>query len=161
MGVRHARPQALDPIVEEVETGVAWGLGWGLEPDEGTFFHWGNNGPFKAFVVGSVQRREAMVFFTNGASGLAVMPEILSALMPGAHPALTWLDYGRHDGLARRILHAARTCEAVATWNEMEAAGLGTDDRLWVARGLTAAGRGDDGLWLRNRIKQQVGSGPA
>jgi CubicO group peptidase (beta-lactamase class C family) len=69
--VRHARPQSLDSDVNDVATGVAWGLGWGLEPSVGTFFHWGNNGAFKAFTVGSVQSRKAGVFLMNGASRLA------------------------------------------------------------------------------------------
>jgi CubicO group peptidase (beta-lactamase class C family) len=157
--VRHARPQSLESEVEDIATGVAWGLGWGLEPNEGTFFHWGNNGGFKAFTVGSVQSREALVFFTNGASGLALMPELVSALMPGTRPSLTWLDYGRHDTPVRRMLRVARTRGAAAIWKEMEDAGLAADDQLWIARGLVAAGHDEDGLWLRNRIKQGVGDG--
>ena len=46
--VRHPGIQCLVPSNEGVATGVAWGLGWGLEPDQGTFFHWGDNGPFTA-----------------------------------------------------------------------------------------------------------------
>jgi hypothetical protein len=142
--------------VEDIATGVAWGLGWGLEPNEGTFFHWGNNGTFKAFTVGSVQRREALVFFMNGASGLALMPEIISALMPGSRPSLTWLGYGRHDAPVRHMLRLARTRGAAAVWKEMEDAGLSAADQLWIARGLTAAGLAEDGLWLGKRVKQGI-----
>ena len=53
--VRHAKPEALEPEAEDVATDIAWGLGWGLDPNEGTFLHWGNNGSFKAFTVGSVK----------------------------------------------------------------------------------------------------------
>ncbi|WP_428540497.1 serine hydrolase domain-containing protein [Rhodopila sp.] len=157
--VRHARPQSLGSEVEEVATGVAWGLGWGLEPNERTFFHWGNNGAFKAFTVGSMHSREALVFFMNGASGLALMPEMVSALMPGTRPSLTWLDYGRHDAPARRMLRSARTGGAAATWIQMKDAGLSPTDQLWIARGLIAAGLDEDGLWLRKRIKQAVSDG--
>jgi len=152
--VRHAKPQSLGSESQDVATGVAWSLGWGLEPGEGTFFHWGDNGPFKAFAVGSVQRREAMAFFMNGASGLCLMPEIVAALLPGARPSLAWLDYGRHDDPVRRVLHIARMSDLAETWKAMEDANLDVADRIWIARDLSATGREQDGLWLRERIKQ-------
>ena len=154
--VRHTRPQCLDSVVEDVATGVAWGLGWGLEPAEKTFFHWGNNGAFKAFTVGSVQSRYALVFFMNGASGLSLMPEIVSALMPGDRPSLAWLDYGRHDAPVRRLLRAARTRGAAAAWKDIKDSGLDADDLLWIARGLTADGLVDDDLWLREQIDRRT-----
>jgi CubicO group peptidase (beta-lactamase class C family) len=72
---------------------VAWGLGWGLEPDAGTFFHWGDNSQFKAFVVGSRLDQSAVVVFTNGSNGMTIMPDIIHQLMPGDHPAFAWLNY--------------------------------------------------------------------
>jgi CubicO group peptidase (beta-lactamase class C family) len=72
---------------------VAWGLGWGLEPDDGSFFHWGDNDQFKAFVAGSPKDRSAVVAFTNGFNGMAIMPAIMNQLMPGKHAAFSWLNY--------------------------------------------------------------------
>jgi CubicO group peptidase (beta-lactamase class C family) len=155
--VRHAKPQALDAEAPpHVNTGVAWGLGWGLEPGEGTFFHWGNNGAFKAFTIGSVRSGDALVFFMNGASGLALMPEIVSTLMPGPRPSLAWLDYGRHDAPMRHLLQKARRHGAAATWEAIDDARLSIDDRLWIARGLIAVGLAEDGLWLRERCKEAI-----
>jgi hypothetical protein len=156
--VRHAKPVLLERVAEDRSTGVAWGLGWGLEPSEGTFFHWGDNGACKAFTVGSAQTRDAFVCFMNGASGLALIPEIASTVMPGPRPSLNWLEYGRHDDPARRILRAARTHGAAAVWSDIEEAGLDGGDREWIARGLTAAGRDEDGHWLRQRNKQRDGN---
>lgn len=157
--VRHSGPQCLGSSDEDVATGVAWGLGWGLEQSEGTFFHWGNNGAYKAFTVGSVQRRDALVFFMNGASGLSIVPELCAALMPGDRPSLAWLDYGRHDSPVRRLLRAARERGAAAVWHDMEAANLETGELLWIARGLSAASLDEEGAWLRERIKQREADG--
>lgn len=157
--VCHPGIQCLEAGIEDAATGVAWGLGWGLEEGESTFFHWGDNGSFKAFTIGSVQKQDALVVFTNGASGLSIMPELLAAFMPGDRPSLTWLDYGRYDAPLRRLLRAARERGAAVVWEEMEGAGLGSDDLLWIAQGLCAAGLDEDGLWLRERVKKREVAG--
>jgi CubicO group peptidase (beta-lactamase class C family) len=83
---------------QDADQHVAWGLGWGLEPDAGFFFHWGNNNGFKAFVIGSLTDQSAVVVFTNGDNGMAVMPDVINQLMPGDHPAFKWLDHSRNVG---------------------------------------------------------------
>jgi CubicO group peptidase (beta-lactamase class C family) len=85
--------QCLSADSPDADEHVAWGLGWGLEPDGGTFFHWGDNGRFKAFVTGSLSDRSAVVVFTNGSNGLAMMPDVIHLLLPGDHPAFAWIDY--------------------------------------------------------------------
>jgi CubicO group peptidase (beta-lactamase class C family) len=159
--VRHVGTRSLGPPEEDVETGVAWGLGWGLELSKGTFFHWGDNGAYKAFTIGSLHDRNAFVFFMNGAAGMTIVPELLACFMPGDRPSLTWIDYPRHDSPPRRLLLTARVRGVQAVWQEIESAGLEASDLLWIARGLTAAGRDDDGLWLRTRIAELSSAGAA
>jgi CubicO group peptidase (beta-lactamase class C family) len=88
--------ECLAADAQDADQHVAWGLGWGLEPDAGSFFHWGSNEGFKAFVAGSVADRSAVVVFTNGDNGMAIMPDVISHLMPGDHPAFRWLDQSRN-----------------------------------------------------------------
>jgi CubicO group peptidase (beta-lactamase class C family) len=87
--------QCINSTASEGDQRVAWGLGWGLEPDRRTFFHWGDAGRFKSFAVGSVARRSGVVVLANGANGMALMPALVAKLQPGAHPAFTWLNYPR------------------------------------------------------------------
>ncbi|MEO1009176.1 MAG: serine hydrolase domain-containing protein [Planctomycetota bacterium] len=84
---------------------VAWGVGWGLEPDRGTFFHWGDDGAAKCFTMGSTDRDEAFAYFTNSFYGMAVAGEFAADLLPGDSPAVQWLGYPSWDAperLARR-----------------------------------------------------------
>jgi hypothetical protein len=69
----------------------------GLQPDGGTFFHWGDNGPFKAFTMGSVADRSAVVVLSNGANAKSIMADVVGSLMPGDHPAFDWLGYPRNQ----------------------------------------------------------------
>jgi hypothetical protein len=157
--VRHHGAECLGPSDGTVATGVAWGLGWGLEPAEGTFFHWGDIPGGRAFTIGSIHDRHALVIFTNGAAGLSIMPELVAHFMPGDRPSLVWLDYARHNSPPRRLLRAARIHGVEATWQEMEDAKLDADELRWIARGLGAASREADRLWLLARIEQRSSAG--
>jgi CubicO group peptidase (beta-lactamase class C family) len=85
---------------QDADQHVAWGLGWGLEADAGSFFHWGDNGQFKAFVAGSLADRSAVVVFTNGYNGMAIMPDVINQLMPGDYLAFIWLNYARNANMS-------------------------------------------------------------
>jgi CubicO group peptidase (beta-lactamase class C family) len=88
--------QCIAADAPESDQHIAWGLGWGLEPDQGSFFHWGDNEQFKAFVVGTPATGSAVIVFTNGYNGMAIMPQVVGQLMSGDNPALTWLNYTRN-----------------------------------------------------------------
>jgi CubicO group peptidase (beta-lactamase class C family) len=83
---------ALDEPAAELEEGVAWGLGWGLEPAGGTFFQWGKMTGVRSFAMGSVARRAGVVLLTNANTGLRLMPAVTAEVLPGAHPAHAWLQ---------------------------------------------------------------------
>jgi hypothetical protein len=153
--VRHQGSECLGPSDGDVATGVAWGLGWGLEPAEGTFFHWGDIGAHKAFTIGAIQDRDALVIFTNGEAGFSIMPELAAHFMPGDRPSLAWLGYARHNSPPRRLLRAARMLGIEVVWQEIEDAKLDADDLRWIAQGLGAASREADRLWLLARIEER------
>lgn len=91
VGVPRKRTEALDDEVE-LEAGVAWGLGWGLEPLAGSFFHWGANTGARAFAMGMPARRTALAMFMNDDNGLRLVPPIIQSILPAAHPSLSWLE---------------------------------------------------------------------
>jgi CubicO group peptidase (beta-lactamase class C family) len=116
----------LSPQVE-VEDGVSWGLGWGLEQDAGTLWHWGDNGDFRCFVMASRERREGLVLFTNSNNGLAIAAATFEELLGTGHPAFAWIDHDRHDSpgfqIRDRLLRAGidgGTQEITATFTELE-----------------------------------------
>ncbi len=58
---------------------LSWGLGIGLENYDETsyFWHWGDNGNFKAFVIGNPAKNWGMVVFTNGRNGHKIWERII------------------------------------------------------------------------------------
>jgi CubicO group peptidase (beta-lactamase class C family) len=87
---------------------VAWGLGVGLEtlPDQKTFWHWGDQGDSKCFMVGHPMRKEGLVYFTNSSNGLSITGELLTSVFGGEQPAVAWLDYPVYHPAAGKLLHA-------------------------------------------------------
>lgn len=101
----------LTPPTGKLSTEIAWGLGWGLQTtDEGnSFWHWGDNGDNKAFIVAFEKQKDGIVVLTNGANGLFILKEILADGLGGKHPALAWINTGRHDSPARVLLKSIVT----------------------------------------------------
>ncbi len=102
-----SRRVMLTPQIDVPDTNgsVAWGLGWGLEPTRGTFFHWGDDGAAKSFTIGSLEQDRALVYFANSYYGMAIAGEMAEQLVSGPSPAVEWLGYASWDDakrLARR-----------------------------------------------------------
>ncbi|HQC95531.1 MAG TPA: serine hydrolase domain-containing protein [Aquabacterium sp.] len=75
-----ASPVGVDPKLK-----LGWGLGWGLEADQGDVFlwHWGNNPGYRAFVMASTRLGNGFVMFTNSDNGLTLAEPFGEAAMPG------------------------------------------------------------------------------
>jgi CubicO group peptidase (beta-lactamase class C family) len=83
---------------------IFWGLGWGLERAETgyRFWQWGDNGAFKAFVMGDRGTRNAVAYFTNTDDGLSIVRAVLKLAFEGTHPAAEYLSYEPYD-LPKRL----------------------------------------------------------
>lgn len=87
----------------EAKSNLFWGLGIGLsEGREGTsFWHWGDQGTARCFVVAYPETGDGLVYFTNSENGLAIGPAILDLAFDDDDWPLRWLSYGRYDDPAR------------------------------------------------------------
>lgn len=86
------RDDMLTPRVT-LKPSLSWGLGWGLErrPGGSLFWHWGDNGIFRAFTVGEVATGRALVIFTNAESGPKVYQRLVRAATGLELDALLWV----------------------------------------------------------------------
>jgi CubicO group peptidase (beta-lactamase class C family) len=83
------------PGQQKAPDGAFWGLGWGLErTDRGPYFwHVGDIGGFKCFVIGSRARRDGMVVFTNTLEGFSIVDPLVTMLLSGTHPLMDWAGF--------------------------------------------------------------------
>jgi CubicO group peptidase (beta-lactamase class C family) len=72
-------------------TGLAWSLGWGREPEAGTFFQWGKTAGVRTFAMGTVGARTGIVVLANGNTGLRAIGPLVDEVLPRDHPAVGWL----------------------------------------------------------------------
>jgi CubicO group peptidase (beta-lactamase class C family) len=93
---------------------VKWGLGWGLEQtaDGMGFWHWGDNGDTKAFVLAFAKQKTGLVMFANSANGLSMINELVGSAMGNNQPALAWLNLEQHNSYPRLLLKAIVKADA-------------------------------------------------
>jgi CubicO group peptidase (beta-lactamase class C family) len=72
---------------------VSWGLGWGLQhaPATEAFWHWGDNGDYQAFAMGSRQLGLGMVCMANCKSGRRLWDDLFGLAFGAELPAVAWL----------------------------------------------------------------------
>ncbi|MDD5263781.1 MAG: serine hydrolase [Candidatus Bipolaricaulis sp.] len=77
-----------------IDERVSWGLGWGLGagPDGTSFWHWGDNGCYRAFAIAYPDEGCGVAILTNSENGQRVIARILRDVAGGAYPELDWLD---------------------------------------------------------------------
>ncbi len=107
----------LSPQVKVAE-GVTWGLGWGLQSVEGrtSFWHWGHNDGYRAFVIAAADRRIALVLLANSDNGMSLVRPMLASAAGARQPALDWLNYESFNSpqrVVRRRLQAKLRDEGV------------------------------------------------
>lgn len=95
---------------------IAWKHGWGFQlPDEGEpeavdgsgahsggllgvrVWHWGDNGPAKAFVGFDPVEGDGLVYFANSANGLAIGRALVAPVVGSMEPTFAWAGYEAHD----------------------------------------------------------------
>jgi CubicO group peptidase (beta-lactamase class C family) len=116
---------------EKLSPTLSWGLGWGLQTtgDGVSFWHWGDNGDSKAYIVAFERQKLGVVIFANSGTGLSIAPEIVDIAVGGDQPALAWLKYESYKSPGRVLLKniLARGAEAALgeyrKWREGRAAG--------------------------------------
>lgn len=79
------------PLSGDHNKDIFWGLGVGLQQTSAgiAFWHWGDNGPFKAYMVGFPKQKIGLVYFANSISGLSVVNRISELALGGNQPVLT------------------------------------------------------------------------
>jgi CubicO group peptidase (beta-lactamase class C family) len=156
------RPQA------QLFPGVFWGGGWGIQDlkHEQSFFHWGDNGDFKAFVVGLKKRENAIVIFTNSTYGLSIVSDIISAAWGIDMPAIAWLRVEPYNSPSRRLFQnlvhngSARILPQYLEWRKGQPAdSIADEDRMnRIGLDLLRLGKVKDAIAV---LKQNVVDHPA
>jgi CubicO group peptidase (beta-lactamase class C family) len=113
-------PATLSPL-------ISWGLGWGLQTtgDGTSFWHWGDNGDSKAFVVAFERQKIGVVYFANSSTGLSIAREIVALAVGGEQPALSWLNYESYRSPGRTLFSNILARGAEAALGEFRQARVG------------------------------------
>jgi tetratricopeptide (TPR) repeat protein len=92
----------LTPQVE-VDSGVMWGLGIGLQNDAygRGYWHWGDNTNYKAYTLTYPERGTGIVWFTNSENGQTILDALLEETLGGGQAAAGWLGYEQYNSPTR------------------------------------------------------------
>jgi CubicO group peptidase (beta-lactamase class C family) len=72
---------------------LGWGLGWGIQEDDGLkyLWQWGDNGAWKNFAMVHPASGSAIVVFTNGDAGMRIAERVIRAATEREQAAFLWV----------------------------------------------------------------------
>ena len=90
------KKETLDEMLKpqiKINSALSWGAGIGLENYAGHsyFWHWGDNGYYKAFVIGEPAKKWGMAVFTNASYGNRIWERIIREATGIDHPGFLWI----------------------------------------------------------------------
>ena len=82
-------------FMDEKGTGLAWGLGVGLNRvgDKRYVWHWGDNGTFRAFFIVSAESGLGFVYFANSQNGLRIVNRMIHLVFSNPEIMRPWNMY--------------------------------------------------------------------
>jgi CubicO group peptidase (beta-lactamase class C family) len=110
----------------DVDKGVFWGLGFGLEKNANgkAFWQWGDYGIFRNYIVAYKEKKIGLVYLTNSFNGLSIGDEIVKLVIGGGNDlGLGYLGYDRYDSPVRIFTKAIVNKsleEAVEVFHELK-----------------------------------------
>ncbi len=92
LGLTEKSQRAMLTPQVRLNSALSWGLGWGLERDNGDafFWHWGANMSFRSFAIGDPASGRAVAAFTNSTNGPKVYQRVITNVTGRDHPAFLW-----------------------------------------------------------------------
>ena len=84
---------------KETHDKLFWGWGWGIMPSESenAFWHWGNNGDLRGYVVAYPERKEGIVFFANSENLFVMAEAIIEEVIEEKQWPFDWMEVLRLD----------------------------------------------------------------
>lgn len=149
-GTGLSQEQHKDMLRAHISTGYgavgtfSWGLGLGLqETPKGTaFWHWGDNGIFKCFMLGIPSQDIGIVYFTNSANGLNIGKNLLRQTLGIECPTFELLGYDQYDSpvyLLGKQMATEGIISGMRLYHQLKSAHTG-DSPLFGERALNALG---------------------
>ncbi|OMP76709.1 serine hydrolase, partial [[Flexibacter] sp. ATCC 35208] len=86
---------------------LSWGLGVGLDSVAATRYcwHWGDQGDSRAFFCGDISKKDGIVFLTNSANGLSIVPDVLEVVFgPQQLDINKFVAYGKFEPTALTLI---------------------------------------------------------
>lgn len=95
-------------VKPEKTESIFWGLGIGLQhtDQKKMYWHWGDNGNFKAFCAAFKEEKLGVVYFANCYLGLSIAEDLVQMVMGGEYPVISskLMEYDRYDSLPVQLV---------------------------------------------------------